>query len=137
MLTSNNHYFEAFNLLFFYWLTIISNNHFISFFSLFCLNFHFYHYRGDIDVKFPCDPKKFVKSANDSEPQNRLKEMKWKKDRALEDMQREQDLLDQAKFKYEIKKRELVRFIAESSSLMTQGNTELCTIIYSTRLFFL
>ncbi|XP_047941494.1 protein DEFECTIVE IN MERISTEM SILENCING 3-like isoform X3 [Salvia hispanica] len=78
------------------------------------------HYRGDIDVKFPCDPKKFVKSANDSEPQNRLKEMKWKKDRALEDMQREQDLLDQAKFKYEIKKRELVRFIAESSSLMTQ-----------------
>ncbi|XP_042004027.1 protein DEFECTIVE IN MERISTEM SILENCING 3-like isoform X3 [Salvia splendens] len=78
------------------------------------------HYRGDIDVKFPCDPKKFVQSANDSELENRLKEMKWKKDRALEDMQREQDLLDQAKFKYEIKKRELVRFIAESSSYMTQ-----------------
>ncbi|XP_042000255.1 protein DEFECTIVE IN MERISTEM SILENCING 3-like isoform X3 [Salvia splendens] len=84
------------------------------------------HYRGDIDVKFPCDPKKFVKSANDSELQNRLKEMKWKKDRALEDMQREQDLLDQAKFKYEIKKRELVRFIAESSSLMTQVSGGMC-----------
>lgn len=62
----------------------------------------------------------FVQSANNPELENRLKEMKWKKDRALEDMQREQDLLDQAKFKYEIKKRELVRFIAESSSYMTQ-----------------
>ncbi|XP_057767567.1 protein DEFECTIVE IN MERISTEM SILENCING 3-like [Salvia miltiorrhiza] len=78
------------------------------------------HHRGDIDVKFPCDSEKFVQSANYFELENRLKETKWKKDRALEDMQREQELLDHAKFKYETKKKEFVRFLAESSSYLTQ-----------------
>lgn len=99
----------------------MSNNHFIFFFfCAYCLNFHLFHVRGDIDVKFPCDSEKFVLSANYFELENRLKETKWKKDRALEDMQREQELLDHAKFKYETKKKEFVRFLAESSSYLTQ-----------------
>lgn len=66
-------------------------------------------------MKFPCDSKKSVLPASYFELENQLKETKWKKDRTLEDMQREQELLDQAKFKYETKKKEFVRFLAESS----------------------
>ncbi|KAK6155577.1 hypothetical protein DH2020_009825 [Rehmannia glutinosa] len=54
------------------------------------------------------------------EIENQLKEIKWKKDRTWEDLQREQALLDHAKFTYETKKREFVQFLAESSSYATQ-----------------
>ncbi|KAL8470903.1 hypothetical protein ACS0TY_033472 [Phlomoides rotata] len=54
------------------------------------------------------------------EIENQLKETKWKKDRASEDLEREQQLLDHVRFRYETKKREFVRFLAESSSFATQ-----------------
>ncbi|KAL6541501.1 hypothetical protein OROGR_010987 [Orobanche gracilis] len=79
------------------------------------------HHIGDIDVKFPCDSKKSSLPASYFEIENQLKETKWKKDRAGEDMQREQALLDHAKFNYEIKKREFVQCIAESSSYAAQN----------------
>ncbi|KAI3458002.1 hypothetical protein Pfo_014665 [Paulownia fortunei] len=78
------------------------------------------HQRGDIGVKFPCDPKRFILPMSYFEIENRLKETKWKKDRTFEDMQREQALLDHAKFNYETKKREFVQFLAESSPYATQ-----------------
>ncbi|KAH6794728.1 hypothetical protein C2S52_005205, partial [Perilla frutescens var. hirtella] len=78
------------------------------------------HHRGDIDVKFPRVSEKFVLSASYYELENQLKEIKWKKDRTLEDIQREQEQLDHSKFKYETKKREFVRFLADSSSYVAQ-----------------
>ncbi|KAK6135216.1 hypothetical protein DH2020_031061 [Rehmannia glutinosa] len=75
---------------------------------------------GDIDVKFPCESKRVSPPVSYLEIENQLKEIKWKKDRTWEDLQREQALLDHAKFTYETKKREFVQFLAESSSYATQ-----------------
>ncbi|GMH29627.1 hypothetical protein Nepgr_031470 [Nepenthes gracilis] len=49
-----------------------------------------------------------------------IKQKRWEKERIQEDMQREQHLLDQAKFNFQIKKQEFVKFLADSSSYMTQ-----------------
>lgn len=46
--------------------------------------------------------------------------MKWDKERRLEDMQRERVLLDHTRYNFDIKKKELLKFIAESSSYVTQ-----------------
>lgn len=100
---------------------------------LFC---HHCHDRRDIDVKFPCDSTKSVQPANHFELVNQLKETKWKKERTSEDMQREQELLDQAKFSYEIKKKEFVRFLAEMSSYMSQVILNSVPLIIQRELFF-
>lgn len=84
--------------------------------------------REDIDVKFPCNPKKFSLPVNYYDIENQLKETNWKKDRAIEDLAREQELLDHVRFRYETKKREFVRFLAESSSYATQVMSQLCGI---------
>ncbi|KAL0304416.1 UNVERIFIED_CONTAM: protein DEFECTIVE IN MERISTEM SILENCING 3 [Sesamum radiatum] len=78
------------------------------------------HCGGNIDVKFPCDSKRFNLPVNYFEAENQLKETKRKKDRAWEDLQTEQALLDHARYSYETKKREFVQFLAESSSHPTQ-----------------
>ncbi|CAA0824688.1 Protein DEFECTIVE IN MERISTEM SILENCING 3 [Striga hermonthica] len=77
------------------------------------------HHKMDIDVKFPSDPKRSL-PATYFEIENQLKETKWKRERAWEDMQREQALLDREKFNYEIKKKDFVKFIAESGSYAAQ-----------------
>ncbi|KAL0448207.1 UNVERIFIED_CONTAM: protein DEFECTIVE IN MERISTEM SILENCING 3 [Sesamum latifolium] len=84
------------------------------------------HRRGNIDVKFPCDYKRFNLPVNYFETENRLKETKRKKDRAWEDLQREQALLDRVKYTYETKKREFVQFLAETSSYSTQSALSCC-----------
>ncbi|KAF7131492.1 hypothetical protein RHSIM_Rhsim09G0205800 [Rhododendron simsii] len=79
--------------------------------GLFCLG-----NRVDIDVKFP---KSYVRSnlpLNYVETEKRIKEMKWEKERTTGDMEREQGLLDYTKQCFEIKKQELLKFLAESSS---------------------
>lgn len=50
------------------------------------------------------------------EAEKGLKETKWKRERTNEDMKREQDLLTRARFNYEKKKQELLRFLAKGSS---------------------
>ncbi|KAK4489727.1 hypothetical protein RD792_000362 [Penstemon davidsonii] len=75
---------------------------------------------GDIDVKFPCAPKGLNLHESYYEVENRMKETKWKKDRAFEDMQTEQALLDRARYNYETKKQEFVAYIAQSSFQATQ-----------------
>lgn len=52
---------------------------------------------------------------NYSEIEKKLKEAKWEKERLLEDMQREEALLDQSKLNYQVKKEEFVKFIAKTS----------------------
>ncbi|KAG8381135.1 hypothetical protein BUALT_Bualt06G0090900 [Buddleja alternifolia] len=78
------------------------------------------HHRGDVDIKFPSGSEMSKLPDGYFEIENRMKETSWKKDRALEDIQREQSLLDHARFKYETVKREFVQFLAESSSYATQ-----------------
>ncbi|KAA8540046.1 hypothetical protein F0562_026738 [Nyssa sinensis] len=77
--------------------------------------------REDVDVKFPKSSGMSNLPENYFETENRLKEMKWKKDIFLDDIRREQTLLDHAKFSFEIKKQEFVRFLAESSPYATQA----------------
>ncbi|KAL0340967.1 UNVERIFIED_CONTAM: protein DEFECTIVE IN MERISTEM SILENCING 3 [Sesamum radiatum] len=74
------------------------------------------HHQGDIDVKFPSTSQKLDLPESYFEIEVGLKETKWKKDRAMEDMQREQALLAHARVNYETKKREFLQFLARSSS---------------------
>lgn len=46
--------------------------------------------------------------------------MKWKGEKIQEDMQREQALLNHAMFSFEVKKKEFIKYLAESSSHVTQ-----------------
>ncbi|KAL2540264.1 Protein DEFECTIVE IN MERISTEM SILENCING 3 [Abeliophyllum distichum] len=76
--------------------------------------------RGVIDVKFPKSSEVLKLHENYFETEKRMKETNWKKERMWEDMQREQALLDHAKFNYEIKKREFFQFVGQSSSYTAQ-----------------
>ncbi|XP_028790975.1 protein DEFECTIVE IN MERISTEM SILENCING 3-like isoform X1 [Neltuma alba] len=74
--------------------------------------------REDVDVKFP-SPVEFD-SYNEIERQMRV--LKGEKDKILGDMKREQSLMDAAKFSFNKKKNEFLKFLAESSSYATQVN---------------
>ncbi|KAK9266829.1 hypothetical protein L1049_001653 [Liquidambar formosana] len=76
--------------------------------------------REDVDVRFPKSSGMSNLPVNYFETENKIRETKWKKERLLEDIQREQALLDHTKFNFGIKKQEFVKFLAESSSYMTQ-----------------
>ncbi|XP_062162657.1 protein DEFECTIVE IN MERISTEM SILENCING 3-like isoform X3 [Alnus glutinosa] len=76
--------------------------------------------REDVDVKFPKPSVTSTLRDNCIEAERRVKEMKWKKEKMLEDMNREQALLQAAKFDFDKKKQEFLKFIAESSSYATQ-----------------
>ncbi|KAK6926015.1 hypothetical protein RJ641_007734 [Dillenia turbinata] len=76
--------------------------------------------REDIDVRFTTCSGSSNLPLNYYETEEQLKEKRWQKERILEDMKREQALLDHAKFNYEIKKQEFVKFLAESSSFVNQ-----------------
>ncbi|KAL2542264.1 Protein DEFECTIVE IN MERISTEM SILENCING 3 [Abeliophyllum distichum] len=73
-------------------------------------------HKGAVDVKFPKSSERLNLPENYFETETRMKETRWKVDRTLEDIQREQTLLDHAKFNFETKKREFVQFLADSSS---------------------
>lgn len=54
--------------------------------------------------------------------EKQIKELKWKKEKMMEDIKRERALLDNAKFKFDRKKQEFLKFLAESSSYASQVN---------------
>ncbi|XP_060675501.1 protein DEFECTIVE IN MERISTEM SILENCING 3 isoform X2 [Ziziphus jujuba] len=77
--------------------------------------------REDVDVRFP---KQLVTSSLPEsyiESEKQIKEIKWKKEKLLEDIKREQALWDNAKFSFNKKKEEFLKFLAESSSYASQG----------------
>ncbi|XP_073130095.1 protein DEFECTIVE IN MERISTEM SILENCING 3-like [Henckelia pumila] len=76
--------------------------------------------RGDMDVMFPNGSDRFSLPMNYFEVENRMKETQWDKNRTMVDLQREQSLLDLARFNYEKKKQEFVKFLAHSSSFAAQ-----------------
>ncbi|KAL1565510.1 protein DEFECTIVE IN MERISTEM SILENCING 3-like [Salvia divinorum] len=69
-----------------------------------------------IDLKFPTDSEMFNPPEGYLEAEKGVKETKWKRERTSEDMKREQDLLTRARFNYEKKKQELLRFLAKGPS---------------------
>lgn len=76
--------------------------------------------RASIDVKFPKGCGTSTLPANYLETEKLIKEMKWKGEKIQEDMQREQALLNHAMFSFEVKKKEFIKYLAESSSHVTQ-----------------
>ncbi|PKI66805.1 hypothetical protein CRG98_012811 [Punica granatum] len=50
------------------------------------------------------------------ETEKEMKDLKWKREKLLEDVQRERQLLDHAKLHFERKKQEFVKFLAHSST---------------------
>ncbi|KAG5558852.1 hypothetical protein RHGRI_008715 [Rhododendron griersonianum] len=79
--------------------------------------------RASINVKFPKGCGTSTLPANYLETEKLIKEMKWKGEKIQEDMQREQALLNHAMFSFEVKKKEFVKYLAESSSHVTQYST--------------
>ncbi|KAH6809705.1 hypothetical protein C2S51_027488 [Perilla frutescens var. frutescens] len=77
-------------------------------------------HEGDIDLKFPTGSESYNLPEGYLETENGIKETKWKRDRTCEDIKREQDLFNSARFSYEKKKQELIKFLAKSSSHVSQ-----------------
>lgn len=77
-------------------------------------------FREDVDVRFPRPslisnlPEEYI------ECERQIKDSKRKKEKMLEDIKREQALLDNAKFNFSRKKEEFLRFLADSSSYVSQ-----------------
>lgn len=86
--------------------------------------------RKDVSLKFAKNLGRSTLPKEYFETESAMKEEKWKKERLLEDIRREQIVLDQAKFNYEIKKQEFVKFLAESSSYATQVMLQHAAIEY-------
>ncbi|EEF45686.1 conserved hypothetical protein [Ricinus communis] len=73
---------------------------------------------NNVDVQFP--KPSLNPPDNHLETEKQLKEMTWKKDKITEDIKREQALWNSAKYNFERKKEEFVKFLAESSAYATQ-----------------
>lgn len=73
----------------------------------------------EVEIKFPKSSGRSNLPENYFDTERRMKELKWKRARYVEDLQREQTLLDHAKFNFEIKKQEFVKFLAHGSSYVT------------------
>lgn len=76
--------------------------------------------REEINVKFPITsgvsylPEAYI------EVEKEMKELKWKGERMMEDIQREEAMLAHVKYNFEIKKQEFLRFMAQSSPYTMQ-----------------
>uniref|UniRef100_A0A0A0L6R1 Protein DEFECTIVE IN MERISTEM SILENCING 3 n=2 Tax=Cucumis sativus TaxID=3659 RepID=A0A0A0L6R1_CUCSA len=79
--------------------------------GLFCLG-----NRGDAKVTFSKTSINSSLPDHYMESERQMKEMKWKKEKLLEDMRREQALLDSLKLNFEKKKAEIVQFLAEAAA---------------------
>ena len=77
--------------------------------------FNFHDSREDAQVKFPRISGKSSLPESYYEVESSLKSKKWNQERLVDEIRREQSFLDQAKFNFEIKKKEFVRFLAQSS----------------------
>lgn len=54
--------------------------------------------------------------------EKKMKELKWKKETGVEEVQREEAMLAHVKYTFEVKKQEFVRFMAQSSPYVMQVN---------------
>ncbi|KAF3666192.1 Protein DEFECTIVE IN MERISTEM SILENCING 3 [Capsicum annuum] len=73
----------------------------------------------DVEIKFPKSSGRSNLPENYFSTERQMKELKWKRERFFEDLQREQGLLDHAKLNFETKKREFIKFLEDSSSYVS------------------
>ncbi|XP_076907168.1 protein DEFECTIVE IN MERISTEM SILENCING 3-like isoform X1 [Bidens hawaiensis] len=71
--------------------------------------------RDEIDVKFPITSGVSYLPEACIEVEKEMKELKWKRERMMEDIQREEALLSHVKYSFEVKKQEFLGFMAQSS----------------------
>ncbi|XP_026427732.1 protein DEFECTIVE IN MERISTEM SILENCING 3-like isoform X1 [Papaver somniferum] len=76
--------------------------------------------RKDVEVRFPLTSPTKKMALNYLDTEEKLKLKKWEKERILDDVQREQQLLFHVKQSFESKRQEFVKNLAESSSYITQ-----------------
>ncbi|XP_022763799.1 protein DEFECTIVE IN MERISTEM SILENCING 3-like isoform X1 [Durio zibethinus] len=76
--------------------------------------------REEVDVRFPKSSATSDVPQNYIETEKQMKEMRWEKEKLEEDTKRELALLNNAKFNFERKKQDFVKFLAQSSSYATQ-----------------
>lgn len=82
-----------------------------------------YGVRGDVKVSFSKTSTNSSLPDHYIESEKQMKEMKWKKEKMLEDMRREQALLDSTKLTFERKKVEFVQFLAETAARVSSEST--------------
>ncbi|KAH9603603.1 hypothetical protein KSS87_015979, partial [Heliosperma pusillum] len=80
--------------------------------------------REDVSVRFPICSKTHCLSEKHHELENQLKQRKWEMERLQEDIRREQSLLDQEKFNFQLRKQDFQKFITDSSSVMTKAEID-------------
>ncbi|KAJ7959354.1 Defective in meristem silencing 3 [Quillaja saponaria] len=76
--------------------------------------------REDVDVRFPIASARSKQPENYIETERQIKEMSLKKDKIVDDVKREQRLLNAAKYNFDRKKNEFLTFLTESSSYASQ-----------------
>lgn len=83
---------------------------------IFCI----FDVREDVQLRFAKASVKSSLPENYIESERQIKELKWKKEKMIEDIKREQALLDNSKLNFDRKKAEFLKFLAESSSYAAQ-----------------
>lgn len=81
--------------------------------------------REDVQLRFPKASVKSSLPENYIESERQIKELKWKKEKVIEDIKREQALLDNSKLSFDRKKAEFLKFLAESSSYAAQVRSKI------------
>ncbi|XP_017608206.1 protein DEFECTIVE IN MERISTEM SILENCING 3 isoform X2 [Gossypium arboreum] len=76
--------------------------------------------REEVDVRFPKTSTMLEELESYSETEKQMIEMRWQKEKLEEDIKRELALLNTAKFNFERKKQDFVKFLAQSSTYATQ-----------------
>ncbi|XP_065878553.1 protein DEFECTIVE IN MERISTEM SILENCING 3-like isoform X2 [Euphorbia lathyris] len=76
--------------------------------------------RTDVDVRFPKPSMSTNPPDSCMETENQLKQKTWEKEKLTEDLKREQMLLNFARFNFERKKEEFVKFLAQTSAYTAQ-----------------
>lgn len=76
--------------------------------------------REEVDVRFPKTSTMLEELESYSETEKQMIEMRWQKEKLEEDIKRELALLNTAKFNFERKKQDFVKFLAQNSTYATQ-----------------
>ncbi|KAK1302475.1 hypothetical protein QJS10_CPB12g00829 [Acorus calamus] len=76
--------------------------------------------RKDVEVRFPiCSEAS--NTSTDLNTEEQLKKMEWRQERLVEDIHREEKLLNNAKLMFNAKKQEFMKFLSEGSRQVTQA----------------
>lgn len=78
--------------------------------------------REDVDVRFP-RPERPLGLDQHIEMERQMMNTQWKKDKVFDDLKREKTMLDMAKFSFNKKKSDFLKYLASSSSYATQVQT--------------